>query len=157
MAGCHAAARNSARFSAMCFVIAFAAAGVTRFVRGLPGGATLVWSWFAAHFVHFATVAMLFASFERPLVAQRPGQTALIVIIGSSVVAGAALTVTAHSRLWVVIHNILLYLVFAIFTLAFIHNKVVGLRVLAAALIIALVLRLFAQFKPAAAPLASAG
>ncbi len=100
---------------------------------------------------------MLFASFERPLFAERPGETALVVLIGSSIVVGATVTVTAQSLLWVVIHNVLLNLAFAIFTLAFVHNKVVVLRLLAAALIIALALRLFAQFKPAAAPLASAG
>ena len=59
-AGSHAAARNSARFSAMCFVIAFAAPGLVRFVRGLPSVTTLFWTWFAAHLVHFVTVGIHF-------------------------------------------------------------------------------------------------
>jgi hypothetical protein len=147
--GCHAAARNSARFSAMCFVIAFAAPGLMRFVRGLPSGATLLWAWFAAHVVHFSSVAVLFATFDRTQIAQHRGQTALVVLIGSSVVFGAASTIASHSRLRTVIHNALLYAVFAIFTLAFAHNPVASLRVLAAALILALALRLTACFKPA--------
>ena len=157
LAGCHAAARNSARFSAMCFVIAFAAPGLMRFVRGLPSGAALLWAWFAAHLVHFASVAILFATFGRAHISQHTGQTALVVLIGSSVVFGAASTIASHSRLRTVIHNALLYAVFGIFTLAFAHNQVVLLRVLAAALILALALRLTARFKPVESNLTSAG
>src|SRR5262245_38170532 len=144
LAGCHAAARNSARLSAMCFVIAFAAPGLMRFVPGLPSGAALLWAWFAAHLVHFASVAILFASFDRAHIAQHPGQTALVVLIGSSVVFGAASTIESHSRLRRMVHNLLLYAVFGIFTLAFARNQVVSLRGLAAALILALALRLTA-------------
>jgi len=148
LTGCHAAARNSARFSEMCFVIAFAAPGLVRLVHGLPSGATLLWAWFAAHLVHFASVAILFASFERPHIAQHPGQTALVVLIGSSLVFGTALTITSHSRAGTVLHNVFLYAIFGIFTLAFARNQVVLLRVLAPVLILAFFLRLTAHFKP---------
>lgn len=156
-AGWHAAARNSARFSAMCFVIAFAAPGLMRFARGLPSAATLFWAWFAVQLVHFASVAILFASFERPHIAQHPGQTAMVVLIGAIIVFGTALTMPSDSRVRTLTHNVLLYAVFAIFTLAFAHNRVASLRVLAATLILALLLRLTARFKPAQPNLTSAG
>jgi len=157
LAGCHAAARNSARFSALCFVIAFAAPGLMRFMRGLPSGATLLWAWLAAHLVHFASIAILFASFDRAHIAQHRGQTALVVLIGSSVVFGAALTIESLSPLRRMIHNVLLYAVFGIFTLAFAHNQVVLLRALAAALILALALRLTARLKAVETNSTSAG
>ena len=52
-AGAHAAARNSARLSALWFALAFAAPGLVRFFRSLPAPTTLVYSFFAAHLVHF--------------------------------------------------------------------------------------------------------
>jgi len=147
LAGLHAAARNSARFSAMLFVVNFAAPGLVRLVRGLPSAATLLWAWIAAHLVHFATVAILFATFERSHIVQHPGRAVLVVLIGSSVVFGAALTAGSLSPLHAVIHNILLYAVFAIFILAFARNRVPSLRLLAVALALALVLRLTARLK----------
>lgn len=59
-AGIHAVARNSARFSALWFMVAFAAPGLVRFIRGLPSAATLLWAWCAAHMVHFASVQFCF-------------------------------------------------------------------------------------------------
>jgi hypothetical protein len=156
-AGSHAAARNSARFAAMWFVLAFAAPGLVRLVRGLPSVTTLLWAWFAAHLVHFATVAILIATFERPHIAQHPGPAVLVVLIGSSVVLGAALTAASHSPLHTVIHNISVYTVFVIFTLAFAHNRIPSLRLLAVALALALVLRLTARLKSAQASATSAG
>ena len=148
-AGFHAAARNSARFSAMWFAIAFAAPGLTRFVRGLPSGTTFLRAWFAAHLVHFASVAILIATFERTRVADHPGQTVLVVLFGSSIVIGAALTIASHSRLGAVIHNVLLYVVFGIFMLAFVRDPAAWLHVLAAALVLALALRVTARIRPA--------
>jgi hypothetical protein len=156
--GLHAAARNSARISAIWFVIAFAAPGLVRFVRGLPSVTTLLWvAWFAAHLVHFATVAILLASFERPHIAQHPGQTVLVVLIGSSLVFGTALTAASHSPVPTVIHSISLYTVFGIFTLAFTRNRVPSLRLLAVALALALVLRLTPRLKSAPTSATSAG
>ena len=71
----------------------------------------------------------------------RSGQTALVVLIGSGAVFGAALTAASHSRLHRVTH------MFVIFTVALIHNRVVWLRVLAGALVLALALRLMARFQ----------
>jgi hypothetical protein len=155
-AGAHAAARNSARFSAMWFVVAFAAPGLQQFIRGLPSAMTLLWAWFAAHLVHFASVAVLLSTFDRPHLAQHPGRAVLVLLIGSGVVFGAALTASSHSPLYRVIHKLSLYAVFALFTLAFAHNRVPGLRLLAVALGLALVLRLTAHFRSAQATATSA-
>src|SRR5215469_9701615 len=91
-AGIHAVARNSARFSALWFVVAFAAPGLVRFIRGLPAATTLLWAWCAAHMVHFASVAVLLSIFERQHVEQHRLQNLLVVLIGSSFVFGATLT-----------------------------------------------------------------
>ena len=155
-AAAHAAARNSARFATVCFLIALAGPGLHRFTSRLPSSPALLWTWFAAHLVHFASVALLLVAFERAQIVQHPGRTLVVLLIGSGVVFGAALTASSHSRAGVVIHNISLYAVFTLFTLAFTHNRVIALRFLAVALGLALVLRLTAIFKPATTRAASA-
>lgn len=152
----HAAARNSARFAAVWFLLAFAAPALVRFTQRLPAPRMLLWPWFAAHLVHFASVAVLIAMFERAHLAQHPGRSAAVILIGSGVVFGAALAGSSHSRAGVLIHNISLYAVFTLFTLAFANNRVMPLRLMAVALGLALLLRLAAIFKPAAATAASA-
>ncbi|HEX6504989.1 MAG TPA: hypothetical protein VF011_17245 [Terriglobales bacterium] len=155
-AGAHAVARNSARLAALFFIVAFAAPGLVRFVRRLPSAATLLWAWFAAHLVHFASVAVLLSTFERAHIAHHPGQSILVLLVGSGVVLGAALTASWKSPLYTAIHNISLYAVFMLFTLAFARNRVPALRLLAVALGLALVLRLTALSKPAKATATSA-
>jgi hypothetical protein len=65
-AAAHAAARNTARLSALWFAVAFAAPSLVRYFRSLPAPATLVHSFFAAHVVHFAAVTILLADFSFP-------------------------------------------------------------------------------------------
>lgn len=155
-AGAHAAARNSARFAAIWFLVAFAAPALVRMTPRLPSPHLLLWAWFAAHLVHFASVAVLLATFERAHIAQHPGQSTIVLLVGAGVVFGTALTALSHSRAGLVIHNISLYAVFTLFILAFAHNRVIALRFLAVALGIALILRLTAVFKPAMAAAAPA-
>lgn len=141
--GAHAAARNTARFS--CLVVAFAAPGLARMVRGLPAGARLVRAFVAAHLVHFAVVAALIASFERAHLAEKPGQSAAVLLIGFSLVVGLGITAMPRvSRLYTSAHRGMLYLVFLIFFLAFAHNAVKPLRLMAVLLAGALLLRLAA-------------
>ena len=143
--GAHEAARNTARFSCLWFVVAFAAPGLARLVRRLPAGARMVQAFVAAHLVHFATVAALIAAFERAHVAERPGRTAAILLIGFSVVVGAGITAMPRpSRLYSAIHQVTLYLIFLIFFLAFARNAVKPLRLLAVLLACALLVRLVA-------------
>jgi hypothetical protein len=150
-AGIHAVARNSARFSALWFMVAFAAPGLGRFIRGLPTAKTLLWAWCAAHMVHFASVAILPSIFERQHVEQHTVQSLLVVLIGSSFVFGATLIAASDSLLHTVLHNISLYAVFVLFTLSFIHNRVPSLRLLAVALGLALLVRVSAYIKSAKA------
>lgn len=143
--GAHAAARNTARFSCLWFVAAFAAPGLARMVRGLPAGARLAQAFVAAHLVHFAVVTALIASFERAHLAQKPGQSAAVLLIGFSVVVGVGITATPRtSRLYTGVHRVTLYLVFLIFFLAFAHNAVKPVRLLAVFLALALLSRLAA-------------
>ncbi len=143
--GAHAAARNSARFSCLWFLVAFAAPGLARLARGVPAGAHLVQAFVAAHLVHFATVAALIAALERAHLAEKPGQAAAILLIGFSLVVGAGLTaIPRPSRLYSTVHRVTLYLIFLIFFLAFARNTVKPLRLLAVLLACALLLRLAA-------------
>src|SRR5579862_3734833 len=132
--GAHAAARNTARFSCLWFVAAFAAPGVARLVHGLP---------VAARLVQFAVVAALIASFERAHLAQKPGQSAAVLLIGFSLVVGLGITATSRtSRLYTAVNRGMLYLIFLIFFFAFVHNAVKPVRLLAVLLALALLSRL---------------
>src|SRR5690242_9467286 len=124
-AGAHAAARNTARFSSLWFMAAFAAPGLSRLVRGLPAGARLVQAVVTAHLV------------------QKPLASAAVLVFGFSLVVGAGLTATARgSRYYIVLHTLILYVLFLIFFLAFAQNAVKPLRLMAVPLALALLLRL---------------
>lgn len=141
--GAYAAARNTARFSSVWFMVSFAAPGLSRLVRGLPAAARLVQAFVAAHLVHFAVVAALIASFERAHLLQKPLASAAILVFGFSLVVGAGLTATARgSRYYIVLHTLTLYVLFLIFFLAFAPNAVKPLRLMAIPLALALLLRL---------------
>jgi hypothetical protein len=154
-AGAHAAARNSALFAGLCFALAFAAPGLVRFVPRLPSALTLVGSWFSAQLVHFVTVIILFATFERSHISHHPARAVLVIVFGSALVFAAALTASSRSTVYRIVHNLCIYSVFAIFFLAFAHNRVIGLRFLALVLAVAFILRLFVLFRPAASSLPS--
>jgi len=88
-------------------------------------------------------VAALIASFERAHLAQQPGQSAAVLLIGFSLVVGLGITAMPRaSHLYTAVHRGMLYLVFLIFFLAFAHNAVKPLRLLAVLLAGALLLRL---------------
>jgi hypothetical protein len=142
-AGVHAAARNTARFSMLWLMVGFAAPGLVRWLRGLPSEARLIQAFTAAHAVHFAVVALLLATFESAHIAKHPGQAALSVLGGFTIVMAAGFTAAPRvSRLYTVIHQIALYAVFLLFLAAFSFNAVKPLRVLAVFLGLALLLRL---------------
>jgi hypothetical protein len=141
--GAHNAARNTARFSVLWFLMAFAAPGLARFIRVLPAQATLTQSFVAAHIVHFATVAILLAIFESAHLSSDPLRAAIVVLIGFSAVVGLGLTATPRtSRFYTAVHKVILYAIFLIFFLVFVHHPVKPLRLLAVALGLALLLRI---------------
>jgi len=147
-AAAHAAARNTARLSALWFTVAFAAPGLVRFFRNLPAPATLVHSFFAAHAVHFAAVAVLLTRFEFSHVSQHPGRAAAVVLGGCLVVLVAALTAApGPSRTYAYVHRATLYAVFLIFFLAFAAKSSKPLRAIAVLLALSLVLRLASALK----------
>ena len=144
--GAHAAARNTARFSCLWFLVAFAAPGLARLLRGLPEGARLVQAFVSAHLVHFAVVGALIASFEREHLAQKPLASAAILVFGFSLVVGAGLTAPPRtSRFYSGLHSFTLYALFLIFFLAFAQNQVKPLRLLAVLLAAGLLVRLSAR------------
>jgi hypothetical protein len=141
--GAQAAARNTARFSSLWFLVAFAAPGLKRLVRGLLPAARLTHAFVAAHLVHFATIAALIASFETAHLAHQPAQSAAILLIGFTLVVGAGLTATRRdSRFRSALHSFTMYSLFLIFFLAYARNPVKPLRLMAVPFALALVLRL---------------
>ena len=139
----HAAARNTARFSMLWFIVGFGAPGVTRLVRTLPTEARLIQAFLAAHVVHFATVSILIATFGLAHLWQNPGRVAAIVLGGFAVVVVAGLTATPRtSWLYTTVHKFTLYFVFLIFFFVFVHNAVKPLRFLVVPLGLALIFRL---------------
>ena len=147
-AGAHAAARNSARLSALWFALAFAAPGLTRLLRGLPAPATLVYSFFAAHCVHFVTVAILLTTFDFLHVMQNPARAVAVVLGGFALVLLAAGTATP-SAFWTYryLHRTALYAIFAIFFFAFVRQSSEPLRALAALLAMSFFLRVTSDLK----------
>jgi hypothetical protein len=142
-AGMHAAARNTARFAFLWFLVAFAAPGLSRFFRGLPSEGQLIWAYVAAHLIHFVAVAVLILTFDSAHFTQAPGRSATTVLVGFLIVLSAG--VTAKSRLsgmYAALHSFALYAIFVIFFLAFAQNRVGPLRLLTIPLVLALVLRL---------------
>ena len=147
-AGAHAAARNSARLSALWFALAFAAPGLTRLLRGLPAPATFVYSFFAAHCVHFVTVAVLLTTFDFLHVMQNPARAVAVVLGGFALVLLAAGTATPSAP-WTYryLHRTALYAIFLIFFFAFARHSSKPLRALAAVLALSLFLRLASDLK----------
>ena len=146
LAAAHLAARNTARFSGLCFLVAFASPGLGRFVQGLPARARWIHAFVAAHMVHFGVVAASLLTLEWAHVAHHPIQSGLIVVLGAALVASVGLTATPRdSRAYTVCHTLLLYLIFLIFITAFVRDRSKPFRALAVFLAISLVLRLTAH------------
>jgi len=143
--GAHAAARNTARFSALCFIVAFATPGLARWFQGIPQtGLTL--SFVAAHLVHYAVVAVLLATFERARLVHDFIRLAPIALAGFALVVALGFTASHRSsRLYMFAHIVSLYIVFIIFCLAFVLNRGWPLRFVAFLLGSALILRLTGQ------------
>ena len=135
--GAHVAARSTARFAALVFIVAFAQPGLARWNASLPSYITLVYTWVAAHCVHFLTVAITFALDRSP----HP-HVAEIVVVGFTIVVLSGVTVTHRlSRAMRAIHAVAIYAAFAVFMLAFATNRFVPLRAMAVLLVLALGLR----------------
>lgn len=147
-AGAHAATRNTARFSGICFAIAFASPALARFGRRFSAEATLILAFVAAQGIHFVAVIVLLSVFERAHVANHLLQTAVVATVGFGVVLAASLTSQPRVGRWYsAMRAFALYAIFLIFTLGFATNRVRPLRGLLVLFIAALVLRASAQFQ----------
>lgn len=141
-ASAHAAARNTARFSLIWFVVGFAASGLARWFPGLPREDRLVQAFLGAHIVHFGTVALILMTFDAARVAGNPGRAAIVVLVGFGLTLTAGLTAAPRpSRLYTAAHTVALYGVFLLFFLAFVRNSYRPLRLLVLPLALALLLR----------------
>ena len=97
-AGAHAATRNTARFSAICFAIAFAGPALARFGRRFPSEAILILAFVAAQGIHFAAVIALLSIFERAHVAHNPLQTAVVFTVGFGLVLVGEVGITTPAN-----------------------------------------------------------
>jgi hypothetical protein len=144
--GAHVAARNTARFSSLWFALGFAAPGLARWFRGLPGP-RLVQAFVAAHVVHFAAVAMLLAGFETAHVSHNAVRSGLVVVIGSALVIAAGLSATPpYSPGYTTVHRVLMYVIFLLFFLALVNDPFKPMRGLVVFLTLAVILRVTAGF-----------
>ena len=143
--GVHAAARNTARFSSLWCAAAFAAPGLSR-VLGELAERRLINAFVAAHSMHLASVAVLLLTFERTRILQHPVQSAVVVVIGSTVILLLALTSAGSQFMSRTVRSIALYVASLIFFLAFYRNHVRSLRAIAVFFVVALVLRLSGSF-----------
>lgn len=140
--GAHVAARWTARFSVLIFIVAFAQVGLARWIASLPSYATLLHTFVAAHCVHFATVAtVLFLDKDNHFV-KNPGPAAAIISIGFSVVIISGMTASRRSMLTKVVNEVTTFFVFVLFFLAFARHHFVPLRAIAVLLVVALILRI---------------
>lgn len=156
-AGLHAAARNTARFSMLCFMAGLAAPGLTRWIRALPSETRLIQAFVAAHLVHFAVVALLLGSFERAHIAGNPLQAAIVIVFGSGFVIGLGVTAAPRaSRGCRVFRYLALYVIFLLFFAASVKNPVKPLRISAVLLFFALLLRLTSKLRLGQTPITSA-
>ena len=148
LAGAHAATRNTARFSAICFAIAFAGPALARLGRRVPSEAILILALVAAQGIHFAAVIALLSIFERAHVAHNPLQTAVVFTVGFGLVLVASLTAQPRvGHCYRATRAFVLYAIFLIFTLAFATNRVKPWRGLLVLFVAALVLRVSARFQ----------
>jgi hypothetical protein len=144
--GAHVAARNTARFSSLWFIVGFAAPGLSRWLPALPGF-RIIHAFVAAHLVHFAAVAMMLAAFMPAHVSHDPMRAGAIIVIGSALVIAAGLTARPRSSsVLTAIHAALLAVLFLIFFLGFLKDPLKPVRGLVVLLALALVFRLGADF-----------
>ena len=141
--GAHIAARWSARFSVLIFIVAFAQLGLSRWIASLPAYATLVHTFVAAHCVHFAAVVTVLFLDKENHFARNPRPASAIIGIGFTLVVVAAVTAGLRTSIaYRVLHGITIYALFAIFMLAFVRHHLLPLRAIAVLLGLALIVRI---------------
>jgi hypothetical protein len=140
--GMHATARNTARFSALWCLASLGIPALSRFIRVSVSEGGMIEAFVAAHAVHFVVVSVLFLTFERSALALHPGQTALVVALGMSLLVTLAITAVGQRPFFRMVRLIALSLASSIFFAAFFRHEFWPLRLIAVAFAMAGVLRL---------------
>jgi hypothetical protein len=153
-AGAYASARNTARFSLIFFLAGFAQPGLVCLWQRMPSAATLIESFVCAHIVHFVTVINAVALDKTHFLRHFSVPGILTVFVGASVVLGAGFTARQTGALRF-LHQVLLYLNFAIFFAGYLKYPVNQMRGLAIVLALALLIRVAGQVFPSKAKLAT--
>jgi hypothetical protein len=155
-AGAHAGARNTARLSALIFIVGFAQPGLMRIWHQLPSSADLVQAFVSAHLVHFAAVILMVALDTSHFLRHFSVGGVLVVTIGLSVTLAAGLTARSTGALRIA-NEVVLYALFAILFADYLQHPVKLIRSVAVLLGLALVVRIAGQFtRPRAKVAASA-
>jgi hypothetical protein len=141
-AGGHAAARNTARFSFLWFVFAFALPGLVRFQDARPSETRAIQAFVSAHMVHYCAVLTMGYLAADSILRKRNTGSVLFVAIGFLLVLMLGLTSNPElARKYQRMHVILLYVVFLIFLVAYGKHPDHLLRFLLIPLLLALILR----------------
>jgi hypothetical protein len=140
--GAGAATRSTARFAICFFLAGFVAPGIRKRMAGYPEAAGLIQAFVAAQMVHFCAVIALHTKFAaEPLHLGAPQIAA--VLIGFSIVLGVGITASPriHSNFSRAAHTVLLYIAWLILVIDYAKHPTAAFRVVAIAVLIAVVLR----------------
>jgi hypothetical protein len=148
--GSHVAARSTARFAVVLFIVAFAQPGLARWIAVFPSYAAMVHTFVAAQCVHFVTVAIVLALDTTHHFSRDPGTALAVIVVGSILVIMTGVTAGHRgTRGMRFLHALFLYPVFAIFMAAFAHHHKLELRAIALLLAISLVVRIVGEMMDA--------
>ncbi len=151
--GSHVAARYTARFAALLFILAYAAPGLQRLFSALPCSVRSIRTYVSAHCVHFIAVALVILVDKANHLRHLSTTTVLIVVIGSGLVLSAAATVTlTGSLLGRILHEVNLLLLFLIFLAAFAKHPSAPYRTVTILLVASLLTRIAGLVQTLAKP-----
>jgi hypothetical protein len=137
------ATRSTARFAICFFLAGFAAPGLRKWLPRYPDAANLVRAFVAAQMVHFCAVIALHTKFAaEPL--HLGGPEIAVTLVGFSIVLGVGITAPLRLQsqiLYRAAHRILLYMIWLILAADYTKHPIRSLRLVAALVVFALVLR----------------
>jgi hypothetical protein len=140
--GAGSAARNTARFAIVFFLLGFAAPGLRRWLHSYPEPSVLIQAFVAALMVHFASVILLHGFFLSQSLHISVSEVA-VVGIGFFIVASAGMTANPHPqrRFYNAVHRFALYAIFLILAADYLQHPVKPLRLIAIPVLLSLLLR----------------
>jgi hypothetical protein len=137
------ATRSTARFAICFFLAGFAGPGLRKWLPWYPDAANLVQAFVAAQMIHFCAVIALHTKFAaEPL--HLGGPEIAVTLVGFSIVLGVGITAPLRLQsqiLYRAAHRILLYMIWLILAADYAKHPIKSLRLVAALVVFALVLR----------------